>query len=364
MLRLAAKRLPRPTPALMSRKTSTVPAGYVADPAAPPMLRYQASLPRLPIPDLASTCSKYLDTVEPLVTPDAFARTRASVSEFLASPLAAELQRRLQDRAADPATASWLSEWWNDAAYMGYRDPVVVFVSYYFVHVDDRLRRTPAARAASLIKAMLPFRELVESGTLAPDNVRGAPLCMASYKWLFHASRYPVKPSDTAAKFDPKENNHIVVLRKNRFFIVPLATPDGAELSAAELEAQLQAIIDAAGKGGATAPALGALTADNRDLWADNREALLRSSPSGKNAEALRKIESAMIVLALDDTKPITREDISRATWVGDGRNRWYDKHQREFYSVSVSVPQNTISCALVVTMCALNSALLDHFTY
>ena len=45
--------------------------------------------------------------------------------------------------------------------------------------------------------------------------------------------------------------------------------------------------------------------------------------------EALRKIESAMIVVALDDTKPITREDISWAVWTGDGRNRFYDKHQR-----------------------------------
>lgn len=42
-------------------------------------------------------------------------------------------------------------------------DPVVVFVSYYFVHVEDKLRRTPEKRAAALIKAMLPFRELVET---------------------------------------------------------------------------------------------------------------------------------------------------------------------------------------------------------
>ncbi|KAJ3516967.1 hypothetical protein NLJ89_g785 [Agrocybe chaxingu] len=39
-----------------------------------------------------------------------------------------------------------------------------------------------------------------------------------------------------------------------------------------------------------------------------------------------------MIVLALDDTKPVTREDISWQTWVGNGRNRWYDKHQLVVY--------------------------------
>lgn len=38
-----------------------------------------------------------------------------------------------------------------------------------------------------------------------------------------------------------------------------------------------------------------------------------------------------MLVLALDDTKPVTREDISWACWVGDGKNRFYDKHQCAF---------------------------------
>ena len=149
----------------MSRKSSTappLPAGYSEDPSAPPMLRYQASLPKLPVPTLESTCAKYLESVQPLLTPAEFSKTQTSVSSFLSSPLAAELQLRLKDRAAAPETASWLSDWWNEAAYMGYRDPVVVFVSYFYLHVDDKLRRDPAKRAASLIKATLPFRELVE----------------------------------------------------------------------------------------------------------------------------------------------------------------------------------------------------------
>ncbi|KAF9479937.1 acyltransferase ChoActase/COT/CPT [Pholiota conissans] len=328
MLRVASKSLRAPRSVPISRKSSTLPPGYAADPKAPPMLRYQASLPRLPVPNLESTCAKYLETVQPLLTPAAFAKTQSSVKSFLQSPLAAELQSRLNNRAAAPEVLNWISEWWNDAAYMGYRDPVVVYVSYFFVHADDRLRREPAKRAASLIKAVLPFRELVESGRLEPEAVRGAPLCMASYKWLFHASRYPVKPSDTAFKFDPKTHNHIVVIRKNRFFVVPLADAQGNELSAADLEAQFNSIIAQAGEGSTTAPAVGALTADNRDLWADAREELARAG----NEETLKKIESAMIIVALDDTKPITRKDISWNTWVGNGRNRWFDKHQLIVY--------------------------------
>jgi carnitine O-acetyltransferase len=151
---------------------------------------------------------------------------------------------------------------------------------------------------------------------------------MAPYKWLFHSARHPTKPSDTAEKFDPKTNNHIIVLRKNRFFVVPLADASQREFSAAEIEAQLNNIISHAGSQAHPTP-IGSLTGDNRDRWTDARAALMAASPSGKNAQLLKKIDGAMIVLVLDDTKPITREEISWGTWVGDGRNRWYDKHQR-----------------------------------
>lgn len=143
-------------------RKSDVPPGYVADPSKGPMLRYEVSLPRLPVPPLASTAAKYLETVEPHVTPEQFAKTQAAVKAFLASEQSKVLQERLQARAAQPGVASWLADWWNEVAYMGYRDPVVVYVSYFYVHVDDKTRPSQAKRAAQLLKAILPFRALVE----------------------------------------------------------------------------------------------------------------------------------------------------------------------------------------------------------
>lgn len=81
-------------------------------------------------------------------------------------------------------------------------------------------------------------------------------------------------------------------------------------------------------------PAVGALTSENRDIWTDARESLIKASPL--NAASLERIESAIVVVALDDTKPVTREDVSKACWTGDGRNRFYDKHQRE-HSISLT---------------------------
>lgn len=159
MLRIMTTRVaPRVFQREMARSVVTVNT----ESEVAPMLRYQASLPTLPIPTLQSTGTKYLETVQPLLTPDEFLKTKSVVEDFVQSPLAKTLQERLQARADEPGMKNWLADWWNDVAYMGYRDPVVVFVSYFFVHVDDQFRRDPAKRAASLVKAMLSFRELVE----------------------------------------------------------------------------------------------------------------------------------------------------------------------------------------------------------
>lgn len=64
----------------------------------------------------------------------------------------------------------------------------------------------------------------------------------------------------------------------------------------------------------------------NRDVWTEAREVILNASPD--NSKALDRIQSAIIVLALDKSQPVTREDISRAIWAGDGQSRFFDKHQ------------------------------------
>ncbi|KAF4583809.1 Carnitine O-acetyltransferase mitochondrial [Pleurotus pulmonarius] len=299
------------------------------DPAAPPMLRFQAGLPTLPVPSLPSTLSKYLETLEPVTSPADMDKSVSRVSEFRSSAIAQTLQDRLLARASK--CDNWLSEWWNEAAYMGYRDPVVVFVSYFFVHADDPARANPTERAAAIIKATLAFRAMVESQTLEPERAK-TPLCMASYKWMFHASRYPTIPSDTAHKFDyklgGKEYNHFIVMRNNRFFVVPLADAQGNELSGASIQAHLDAIVKhvASSPSQASEVPIGAFTSDNRDNWTHNRAKLIAASP--ENEQNLVKLESSLLTLCLDSSAPTTREDISWQTWVGNGRNRWYDKHQ------------------------------------
>lgn len=303
---------------------SKLPEGYVEDLSKGAMLRYQESLPRLPVPTLEETAVKYLRSVVPLATPDEFARTESAVKEFIRpGGIGQELQKKLEAKAADPKTKNWLYEWWNDGAYLTYRDPVVPYVSYFYSHKDDKLRKNPATRAAAITTAALSFKAQVDSKTLEPEYMKKLPLCMDSYKYMFNVSRLPIEGRDDAIIYESASHKHIIVIRKNRFFKV-LHEVDGKQLSTAEFEVQFNAIY-AATEGQAKATPIGALTSDNRDKWVTARAQLLAADPTGNKA-ALEDIESASFVVCLDDAKPITREERAHQYWHGDGQNRFYDK--------------------------------------
>lgn len=65
-----------------------------------PMLKQQSQLPTLPVPELSDTFQKYLKTVQPFLSVEDEERHRLKVESFVQSDRAAELQRRLKERAA------------------------------------------------------------------------------------------------------------------------------------------------------------------------------------------------------------------------------------------------------------------------
>ena len=110
-------------------------------PNAKPLYSAQASLPHLPVPDLEQTLSKYLRSTLPLhKSKESLAVTENAVKDAIAGK-DEKLMRQLQDRLIHRATAegreSWLYDWWKTIGYTSYRDPVVPFVSYYYIHRQD-----------------------------------------------------------------------------------------------------------------------------------------------------------------------------------------------------------------------------------
>lgn len=284
------------------------------------MLRFEESLPKLPVPTLEETAARYLKSVHPLLTTSEFQSTTEAVKDFVKpGGIGSKLQEKLLARREDPKHKNWIYEWWNDAAYLTYRDPVVPYVSYFYSYRDDRRRRDPSKRAAAISTSILEFKKQVDSGTLEPEYMKKLPISMESYKWMFNCSRVPARPADYPAKYPAEGNQHILVIRKNQFFKV-MHEVDGKQLNTSELEQQFKRVYEKAEK----APAVGALTSENRDVWTDAREVLLKAHPS--NAKALEAIEAASFVVCLDDASPVTLEERAHQYWHGDGSNRWFDK--------------------------------------
>ncbi len=284
------------------------------------MLRFENSLPRLPVPTLEETAKRYLKSVHPLLSKSEYESTTKAVNEFVAPGGPGEtLQKRLVERREQPETKNWIYEWWNEAAYMTYRDPVVPYVSYFYSHRDDKKRRNPAKRAAAITTAALEFKKMVDAGSLEPEYMKKLPMAMETYQWMFNACRVPKKPADSVAKYPAKENAHIIAVRKNQFWKIPHEI-DGKQLNTSELEVQFQRVYEKAEK---ASPA-GSLTSQNRDVWSDVYTKLKGSS--NVNTATLKEIEAASFLVCLDDASPITLEERAHQYWHGDGANRWYDK--------------------------------------
>ena len=297
-----------------------VPEGYREDLSKGAMLRFEDSLPRLPVPTLEETSKRYLKSIHPLLTKDEYAASEKAVAAFQKEDgLGRTLQKRLLARREDPKNKNWIYEWWNDAAYLTYRDPVVPYVSYFYSFRDDRRRRNPAKRAAAITTAALEFKRQVDDKSLEPEYMRKLPMSMSCYLFMFNTSRVAAEPADYPIQFDAKDHQHIVVIRKNQFFKVETCV-NGKQLNTSEMELQYSNIY----KNGQQAAPIGSITSLPRDQGITARANLLGASPS--NAAALEALESASFIVCLDSASPVTLEERARQYWHGDGSNRWYDK--------------------------------------
>nr|XP_058919787.1 carnitine O-palmitoyltransferase 2, mitochondrial isoform X2 [Kogia breviceps] len=148
--------------------------------------------------------------------------------------------------------------------------------------------------------------------------VNAYPLDMSQYFRLFNSTRLP-KPSRDELFTDDKAR-HLLVLRKGHFYVFDVLDQDGNIVSASEIQAHLKYILS----DNSLAPEfpLSYLTSENRDIWAELRQKLV----SGGNEETLRKVDSAVFCLCLDDFPIKDLVHLSHNMLHGDGTNRWFDK--------------------------------------
>ncbi|KAI9894862.1 MAG: hypothetical protein M1814_000082 [Vezdaea aestivalis] len=298
----------------------------------------QEKLPKLPIPKLEDTTSKYLEALKPLQGAREHEETEAAVEQFLKvdGPY-------LQDKLKEYATgkSSYIEQFWYDS-YLNYDNPVVLNLNPFFLLEDDPTpaRNNQVTRAASLVISALSFIRAVRKEELPPDTIRGTPLCMYQYSRIFGTARIPTDKGCHIGQ-DEGSTHMVVMCRGQIYWFDVLDSNSDLIMSENDVSLNLQVIVDDAGKTpiqDAAKGAIGVLSTENRKTWASLRDVLTRDEDSN-NANCLGIVDSALFILCLDYTSPQTSAElcmnmlcgtskIERGVQVGTCTNRWYDKLQ------------------------------------
>ncbi|CAN8103974.1 unnamed protein product [Discula destructiva] len=299
---------------------------------------HQEKLAKLPIPDLESSCEKYLQALKPLQSAREHSDTKHAVREFLGKE-GPELQEKLKKYAE--GRTSYIEQFWYDS-YLNYDNPVVLNLNPFFLLEDDPTpaRNNQVTRAASLVVSALEFVRAVRKEELPPDKIKGTPLDMYQYSRLFGTARVPTE-AGCQIEQDP-DSRHVVVMCHGQFYWFDVLD-DNSDLIMTEkdMSINLQTIIDDASQTPiqeAAKGALGVLSTENRKVWSGLRDVLTREQGSN-NADCLGIVDAALFIVCLDYTEPDTvsalcqnmlcgTSEIERGVQIGTCTNRWYDKLQ------------------------------------
>ncbi|XP_045510869.1 carnitine O-acetyltransferase-like isoform X1 [Colias croceus] len=288
------------------------------------------NLPRLPVPKLNATLTKYLKTVRPFLNDEEFANTSNLVKKF-ASGDGQKLQTLLENRATKHQ--NWLEEWWINTAYLEYRDPVVVFSSPGLVFPFRKFnnQNEQLDYAAKTLLAALDYKSLIDNDKIPVEMMGKNPLDMSQYKKVFGTCRIPQAKRDKLSFNDTK---YVTVIHNNHIFHLDLWGSDNKRLNREQIVKGLKKIIDSSQS--RTDDAIGVLTSENRDTWAKAYELL---SKDETNRNSLADVERSIAVLCLDGAAGLwqcaggdeRRTLAAKHTIHGDGANanggnRWFDK--------------------------------------
>ncbi|KAJ2557529.1 hypothetical protein EV175_001288 [Coemansia sp. RSA 1933] len=304
----------------------------------------QDKLPRLPVPDLKATASRYLKSLRPLLSSDEYGRSERAVSSFVGSDgMGPILQQRLLE-VERTAPYNWMEDMWLRKAYLEWREPTYINVNWYAVMADNpemplvgdaprgQTTQVQIARAARLVAHLLEANDAVNDQTMPPEMHRGVPLCMNQFQWQFGTTRIPHAGCDRVVNQYPSTAKHILVMYRAQTVAVPVYGAGGQRASLAQIVNQLIQTtkrIDSmmAGKKDRQ-PSVANLTAGNRDDWAAARELLEKDAA---NRASLETVDAALFVVCLDvDVDAQDTADVHRTIGVLNhsdaGSNRWYDK--------------------------------------
>jgi carnitine O-palmitoyltransferase 1, liver isoform len=299
---------------------------------------FQSSLPNLPVPDLQSTVTTFLESVKPILGDKEFFNLKDLGETFIVNN-GQKINQYLKIRSWLWST-NYVSDIWEKYVWLRARNSLCINSNYYMLDFCDFApSRIGVARAATLTALMVDFHRLLQKEHVEPIRIRGIrPICMNQYERMFGTTRIPGKENDVI-KHRGDSAKHIVVIRRGVFFKIEVIRWDGRVSKPCEIEEQFAHVKQVADQmhnlgqiKELNGKYLASLTAASRTMWAEVRE---DNFSEGINKISLDEIETALFVVVLDKESPTTWRERGSLTMHGDGTNRWFDK------SVSLIVYEN-----------------------
>ncbi|XP_068446236.1 carnitine O-palmitoyltransferase 2, mitochondrial-like [Clinocottus analis] len=298
-----------------------------------PLMHYQKSLPRLPIPKLEDTVRRYLAAQRPLLDDDQFRTTEKTAQDFQ-NGVGKQLQEELvvqdmNNQHTSYVSGPWLNKFLSDRSSLIQINPFLVFKRDPKKEYNDQL-----VRATNLVCSAVHFMKTLRAGFQEPEVLHlnpseserirwvpsslSRPLDMSQFLHLFNTTRIPKRGRDEL--FTDEKAQHLLVMRKGNMYVFDIVDRDGNLVKPAEIQSHLKYILSDPTP--AAAFPVGVLTSENRDVWAGLRDKLIAAG----NAEDLRSVDSALFCLSLDDESMRDDSHLSHNMLHADGCNRWFDK--------------------------------------
>ena len=307
-------------------------------------LSRQTELKRFPVPDLDATLNTFSASVPQFLTDPERNELRKLIDDFR-SGQGQKLQSALAEKALN--SDNWLADWWNDVAYLTYRDPVMVWVSPGLAlpkreFADDFDYLDYAAR---LVAGFVDFNEVLKQQRFPVETMGKEPMDMDQYYLLLGTTRIPGANRDSV-RVTPN-SRHIVVIHNNRYFRLNVYDEKGRPSSEDQIMGALRYITEVLPKEkprefGGKAEEIGALSAVHRDEWARSHAAL-----KVKNGATIDDIETSLFTLSLDGelsesnknvdgfSKTVAHSIHAHGVKTGAAGNRWFDKILQVFVTRS-----------------------------
>ena len=341
----------------------------VQDPSKPENRTFynDDKLPSLPVPTVNETIKKYLLSCKAILTDEDYEKTEHICQKFVEKD-SKILQDKLLERAAN--YRNWMEDWWLNKVYLETRTPMPLQnfsgPGTYLEKVWPLKEGTQLERAALGNYAFITFWDLIRKEMMAPHISDGKYLSMNQFRYLFNTCRIAEKGKDRLLhcfRTDAEAGEsptHIIILCQGFIFQFDAIDPKTGKLllppQLYSIFKQVQSICEQRGISG---PGIPALTALDRDSWAEARQHL--TSISAKNERALNAIETSLYVTALDDTSPRNYTEMSLDAMFGDSNLRWYDK---SYVSASTQNGATLCNCDHTPYDAMVIVALVEYLTY